>query len=121
MPPIIGTQGNGTLRRVRVLLSDEPYLRQAVHHPYPDKEEWTVKVPAFGAPFAAVSPRSTTALRYRDGGPAGAAGCAAVGGTAGHLARSRLPRWGWKVKTGSRLSVNLDPPSVARRAKVPEA
>lgn len=104
-----------TLRKVRQLLGHEPFLYSVVQHPFPEKEEWTARVPAVLRAYRAVA----TVDEYVDCAEGmvtpeeppsvpPSSGPLDVPNAVGYLDAV------WKSATGSHLFVNLDAHSVAR-------
>lgn len=104
-----------TMRQLRVLVGHEPFLWPGVRQPDPEREEWTVTVPAVLRDFWSV----TSISQYVDEVVAQVTppppplvpvflGPLDIPNAVGYLNAV------WKNRTGSHLFVNLDPASVAR-------
>lgn len=111
---IEGLPVDGTMRKLRVLLSKEPYLSN-LRQPQPGVEQWTIKVPVILREYRGISSIDDYLDRV-------------IGLWVPEEPQSVPPSAGpldlpyalgyldavWKSKTAAHLFVNLDPASVAR-------
>jgi hypothetical protein len=112
---VSGPPVEAMLRKVRRLLSHEPYLSNVVHQPKPDIEDWTARVPAILRSYRGIGSvddyldRLITLVAPPEPPAAPpSSGPLDIPYAIGYLDAV------WQNRTNSHLFVNLDPASIAR-------